>query len=249
METLGYFIVIFISLCLLSIFIIIIEYFRPIFLDWLLKKEYRLFSFLFLSLFSVSSYSTYLLIKPSIDIFYCIFYVFVIVFSTIACFFIFFKIRKQANNETIDTKQKNIDNENKISKGLEKEKSTSNNSYDFKINYNKTELEKIFDRLDTNNLIELVDVSCELLDKNLFVETLSKGILPKNVLFKLKMDNIQTGYFFDNLKYKSKKLTQEKLLKIFDNNNSGTTPRSISTSKSKSNEPKQKEILESIFKG
>ena len=97
METLSYFIVIFIFLCLLSIFIIVIEYFSSILLDWLLKKEYRLFSFLFLSLISVSSYSTYLLIKPSIDILYCYFYVLVITFSTVACFFIFFKIRKTAH--------------------------------------------------------------------------------------------------------------------------------------------------------
>lgn len=114
METLGYIIVIFISLCLLSMFIIMIEYFRPIFLDWLLKKEYRLFSFIFLSLFSISSYFFPLLIKPSTDIFYFVFYLFVIIFSTIVFIFLFYKIRKTKHiREDLATNNIELD-ENKI---------------------------------------------------------------------------------------------------------------------------------------
>lgn len=100
METFVYYLVIFLVLCVLAIVILIIEYFRPFFLDWLLKKEIRLFTFLSLSLFSVSSYSTYfLLIKPSNDYFDILINIIVIVFSTIACFFIFFKLRKPKFNQ------------------------------------------------------------------------------------------------------------------------------------------------------
>lgn len=100
METFVYYLVMFLVLCILAIVILIIEYFRPFFLNWLLKKEIRFFSFLSLPLFCVSSYSTYLLlIKPSNDFFDILINIFVIVFSTIACFFIFFKLRKPKFNQ------------------------------------------------------------------------------------------------------------------------------------------------------
>ncbi|WP_339656812.1 hypothetical protein [Flavobacterium frigidarium] len=135
-----------------------------------------------------------------------------------------------------------------ISINNEKSKTT----YDFKIAYTKSELESFFEKLIDNNLIEIADSSEDLLDKELFVEVLSKGILPDRILFKLNMNNIQTGFFFNQLKINSSELTLEKFLKIFKNKNPNASPSSISSSKSKSklaNIDKQTDIIESIFKG
>lgn len=217
METLGYFIVIFISLCLLSIFIIIIEYYRPIFLDWLLKKEYRLFSFLFLSLFGVSSYSTYLLIKPSIDIPYFIFYVFVITFSTVVCFFIFFKIRKGTrtrenlaiNNmeldETAVLNQEDLNlNDEEFVKKSKDESISKNQKKTNVINYNSFFTSNQLSYLWTNLRIH------EIIDDNYSEDDFCKNFINKEIM--INMDARSLYYFHEEI---SKLIDEEIELKYF----------------------------------
>jgi hypothetical protein len=221
---------------------IVIKYFYPFCEDLLLNKKKRwnanhdlLFSVSYIILFGTSLFLSRSILTNSQEIYYVILIGILLIGITVMLFLFY----KKWLSITKPADVKSINNE-KIE-----------SSYDFKITHSKTELEKIFDKLSDNNFIELVDCSENLLDKELFIETLNKGKLPDKVLFKLNMNNIQTGYFFKQLKNNSNELTLEKFMKIFKNKNPNATPSSITSSKSKSktvNIDKQTEILESIFK-
>ncbi|OCB78840.1 hypothetical protein [Flavobacterium crassostreae] len=99
-----------------------------------------------------------------------------------------------------------------------------------------------------NDFIEVIKNNEDILDKNLFIKTLSEGILPNEPIFKLNMDNIQTKEFHKLFKRKCKRLSIPMFLKIFNIKNETATPASISSSNSKNlNGAKKKDIIESIF--
>lgn len=241
MENLQYIILAIILINILIQFGIIIKYLTPFCEDLLLNKRKRwnpnhdlLFTAGFIVLFITTIFFSKFLLGTPQNI-YIIFFIILIQILITGMMFLFYKkmdvIKKSAENKIISS-----------------EKSDTN--YDFKIAQSKIELEKIFDKLSDNNFIEMLNSSNELLDKDLFVQTLNNGIVPDKILFKLNMDNIQTKYFYDQLTGNSHKLTRVKFMKIFKNNNPKATPSSLSSSKSKSkNTPKQIELLETIFKG
>lgn len=126
---------------------------------------------------------------------------------------------------------------------------------EFKIDFDKVELQEIFQRLVDNLLIEiLIDDSDKINDQDLFVKILSEGFIPEKPIFRLNLDNIQTKLFLTKLQNnesktkRNLKFTQEKFSKIFQNKNGIIKASSLSTSTSKStSEPKDANLIESIF--
>lgn len=122
-------------------------------------------------------------------------------------------------------------------------------NYDFKINLSKVVLEKTFDILKENDLIKDINDFDAIPDKEKFIDILISGKLPKERIFKLELDNIQTKYLYEKIQVNSKSLALEKFLMIFGNKNPKATSRSITVSSSKTaNEtPKNIEILSQLF--
>ena len=122
-------------------------------------------------------------------------------------------------------------------------------NYDFKIDLSKVVLEKTFDILKENNLIKNINDLEAIPDKEKFIDILVSGKLPKERLFKLELDNIQTKYIHEKIQMNSKSFTLNKFLGIFGNKNISVTAKSISSSssKSESTSPKNIEILNQLF--
>lgn len=128
---------------------------------------------------------------------------------------------------------------------------------DFQLKWRKEEdYQKIYERLYDSKIqfITLIDESDDIDNfekgRQLFSKVMMEGKLPTKPIFKLNMDNIQTHYFFDQLKMDSTEFTLEKFLKVFKNKNKKASEGSITASYSKSKKnPKEKYSLDKIFKG
>ena len=105
------------------------------------------------------------------------------------------------------------------------------------------ELELIFDNLLNFDFIEVEGRPHDSKDKTRFSKMLL-GEFPKEKLFKLKMDNIQTKYFSDLLSKRVRNFNLDLLLRMAQNKNRNATRSTIesSFSKAKSNPKKHLEI-------
>ena len=122
--------------------------------------------------------------------------------------------------------------------------------YEFKSLINDDSLGSIFDSLIRCGFLEYLDDAIRRNDRQKFILLFKNGYYPEFPLFKMKMDNIQTHYFFDCLKENISGLDLRGYLKIFfhDRRNKQPTEESIRASKSKAtNEPKRKDELDLIF--
>ncbi|MCH7411874.1 hypothetical protein MM213_00125 [Belliella sp. R4-6] len=122
--------------------------------------------------------------------------------------------------------------------------------YEFKSLINDDSLGSIFDSLIRCGFLEYLDDAIRRNDRQKFILVFKNGYYPEVPLFKMKMDNIQTHYFFDCLKENISGLDLRGYLKIFfhDRRNKQPTEESIRASKSKAtNEPKRKDELDLIF--
>ncbi|UCS92509.1 hypothetical protein KZP23_17695 [Echinicola marina] len=123
-------------------------------------------------------------------------------------------------------------------------------NYEFKAQIDDESLGSIFDGLISFGFLEYLDDSLRISNRKKFIRIFKEGYYPDKPLFKMKMDNIQTHYFFDCLKENINGLDLDGYLQIFyhDRNKKQPTEDSIRSSKSKSlNGPKRKEDLDAIF--
>ncbi|GAB3661179.1 hypothetical protein GCM10028791_35500 [Echinicola sediminis] len=123
-------------------------------------------------------------------------------------------------------------------------------NYEFKTQIDDESLGSIFDGLISFGFLEYLDDSLRISNRKKFIRIFKEGYYPDKPLFKMKMDNIQTHYFFDCLKENINGLDLDGYLQIFyhDRNKKQPTEDSIRSSKSKSlNGPKRKEDLDAIF--
>lgn len=126
---------------------------------------------------------------------------------------------------------------------------------DFKINWSREQLKKIYTNLYDLDLISILDENEDVNDSEIFVNLLLSGELPKKPVFNLKMNHIYTKYFYDKFKNNSSSLTLKVFSMIFENNNGIINPvnlrSSVSNSKNTKSEEiikKEKEQINSIFK-
>lgn len=243
MKIISYIIIVSILINLLVQLGLILIYYYPLMLDYFKNKKTtwnsdndRIIAFGFLVFFGLSIILARLLLTSTNELYLTIFCMTVLLFSTI----MIYQIPRMAYAK--ETKSNLIFSV--------KSDPQNNTIQDFQNKYPLTELEKIFDKLVEYDFIEVLKGNENIIDKNLFVKTLSEGILPKEPIFKLHMDNIQTKDFHKLFKNKCSKLTMPKFLKIFIIKSETATPASISSSKSKNlNGAKKKELIESIFLG
>lgn len=243
MKIIGYIIVISILLNLLVQFGLILRYYYPVILQYFKNEKItwnsnydRVIIGAFVGLFYLALILSRKLLTASNELYLAIPYMTILILLTISIYLIYrIGLKERAKNGLLS----NIKND-----------SINKTSQDFENKYSYIELERIFDKLVEYDFIEVLKDNESIIDKNLFVKTLSGGVLPKEPIFKLHMDNIQTKDFQKLLKNKSPKLTMSKFLKIFIIKNETATPASISSSKSKNlNGAKKKELIESIFLG
>ncbi|MCH7410908.1 hypothetical protein MM239_15980 [Belliella sp. DSM 111904] len=122
--------------------------------------------------------------------------------------------------------------------------------YEFKSLLDEDSLGSIFDSLIRCGFLEYLDDAIRSADRQRFIRIFKNGNYPEVPIFKMKMDNIQTHYFFDCLKENISGLDLRGYLRIFfhDRMNKQPTEESIRVSKSKAtNEPKRKDELNLIF--
>ncbi len=241
MKTIGYIIIISILINLLVQFGLILKYYYPLILQYFNNKKVdwnsnydRIIAAFFLTFFCLSIYLGRISLGASSELYLVISFITILFFLTISIYLIYrIGFSERVKNSLISSIKNDPQN---------------NCMQDFENKYSRTELEKIFDNLFEYDFIEVLKDNESIMDKNLFVKTLSGGILPKEPIFKLHMDNIQTKHFHRLFKNKCSKLTMSKFLKIFIIKSETATPASISSSKSKNlNGPKKKELIESIF--
>lgn len=243
MKIVSYVIIVSILLNLLLQLGLIFNYYYPIILQFFKNEKTswnsnydRVIAGAFLALFYVTVCLSNILLTTSNELYLTISYMTIVIMLTLSIYLIYKLGFRERTKIGLSSCIKN---------------DTINNSIqDFENKYTILELEKIFDKLVEYDFIEVINDNESIIDKNLFVKTLSEGILPKEPIFKLHMDNIQTKDFQKLLKSKLLKLTMPKFLQIFTIKNVTATPASISSSKSKNlNGAKKKELIESIFLG
>lgn len=243
MKTINYSIVVLILINILSQLGLILRYYYPLIIQYFQNEKItwnsnydRIIAASFLSFFCLSNYFSNLLLMSSNKFLFAILYMTILIFLTIAIFLIQKKgFTERDKKDLISSIQKDPHN---------------NCKEDFENKYTLVNLEKIFDKLVEYDFLEVLKENESIIDKNLFVKTLSEGILPKEPIFKLHMDNIQTRQFHKIFKNKCKKLTMPKFLKIFIPKSETATPASISSSNSKNlNGAKKKDLIELIFLG
>ena len=224
----------------------ILRYYIPLINQYFQNKKItwnpnydRIIAISFLSFFCLNIYLTQILLTTSNKLLLTILYMTILIISTILIYFIERKGYLQRAKSSLSSSIKSNPkvNENK----------------DFENKYSKIEIENIFSRLIDNDYINIINEDVNILDKNLFVKTLSEGILPDIPLFKLNMNNIQTQVFFSLFTEKNNNLTLEKFLKIFKNNNEKASAESINVSicktTKKNKEKLFKDMEQKIFKG
>lgn len=123
---------------------------------------------------------------------------------------------------------------------------------EFDSSLSKLELESIFDGLVDHGFLDIIDHSTFLHQRQIFIKIFQTGKFLDSPEFQLKMDNIQTHYFSEQLKKRGINLTLEGYLTIFShyraNEKPQPTPGSIRASASKAKKgPKRKNDLDSIF--
>ena len=243
MEFIVYFIVTTILTNLLIQLGLIFKYYYPLIIQYFQNKKIiwnpnydRIIATSFIAFFCLSAYLSRLLLTSSKELYLAILYMTILILLTIL---IYLLQRIGSAERTKSCLFSSI-----------KSEPLNNCIKDFENKYTLPKLEKIFDKLVEYDFIEVLKNNESMIDKNLFVKTLSEGILPKEPIFKLHMDNIQTKEFQKLFKEKSPKLTMSKFLKIFIIKSETATPASISSSKSKNlNGAKKKELIELIFLG
>lgn len=243
MKIIIYFIVTSILINLLIQLGLILRYYYPLIIQFFQNKKIawnpnydRVIAGAFIGLFYLALLLSRTLHTLSNELYLAILYMTILILLTVSMYLIYRIGSKERAKNGVSSNIKN----DSINKSIQ----------DFENKYTVLELEKIFDKLVEYDFIEVIKDNESIMDKNLFVKTLSEGILPKEPIFKLHMDNIQTKDFQKLLKRKLAKLTMPKFLKIFIIKNETATPASISSSKSKNlNGAKKKELIESIFLG
>lgn len=243
MEFIVYFIVTTILTNLLIQLGLIFKYYYPLIIQYFQNKKIiwnpnydRIIAASFIAFLCLSTYLSRLLLTSSQELYLAILYMTILILLTIL---IYLLQRTGSEERTKSCLFSSI-----------KSEPLNNCIKDFENKYTLPKLEKIFDKLVEYDFIEVLKNNESMIDKNLFVKTLSEGILPKEPIFKLHMDNIQTKEFQKLFKEKSPKLTMSKFLKIFIIKSETATPASISSSKSKNlNGAKKKELIELIFLG
>lgn len=110
----------------------------------------------------------------------------------------------------------------------------------------KEEYRQLYDNLNDANFIIPLKTDAKSQDYTFFINSLSKGVISEEPLFKLEMDNVQTKLFYDLISDGSKGFPLKTFLKIFKNKNGSPKPSSIyaSTSKNKSGAKKGNVIIE-----
>lgn len=225
---------------------IIFKYYFPLAIEFFKNKKIswnsnydRIILAAFTVFFYLSFYFSQLLLNSSDEYYFIILYLIILTFMTVLIFLIHkIRVSERIKNSSIPLIK------NHIKKNILK---------DFESSYSKIELENIFARLINNEYIDIINKDGDVLDKDLFVITLSEGTLPKVPIFKLNMNNIQYNNFHSLFTEKTNNLSVDKFLKIFINKNRKTSAGSISASVSKANkkntEKKLKEMKQKIFVG
>ncbi|MDI5899454.1 hypothetical protein [Flavobacterium yafengii] len=243
MKIISYIIVVSILINILVQLGLILRYYYPLIIQYFQNKKItwnsnydRIIAASFLAFFCLSTYLGRILLTSSNELYLAILYMTILILLTIS---IYLLQRTGSAERTKSSLFSSI-----------KSDPQNNCTQDFENKYTLAKLEKIFDKLVEYDFIEVLKDNESIIDKNLFVKTLSEGILPKEPIFKLHMDNIQTKEFYKLFKGKFQKLTMSKFLKIFIIKSETATPASISSSKSKNlNGAKKKELIELIFLG
>ena len=105
------------------------------------------------------------------------------------------------------------------------------NDKSYQLEWTKEEFTQLYYNLVDFDFIECPDGNTT--DRLQFVEILTEGKIPNDPIFKLKMSNVQTKYFWDLLSANSKGFTLDIFLKIFKNKNAKASRSSIEVSFSK----------------
>ena len=113
---------------------------------------------------------------------------------------------------------------------------------------NKENYRKLYDNLIDANLITALKSDPAIQDYDFFVNTFFENHTPKEPLFKIEMDNIESRLFFDLLMEGSKGFTLKTMTKIFKNKNGTIKYGSMKTAVSKNNSgAKRKTKIENCF--